>query len=76
MFSIKDKIIVVTGGNGLLGKQIISTFRENGAIAISVDINFEQLGDDDFVMDITSETSVNSVVSVAAVVPAPVPQAT
>jgi len=42
MFSIKDKIIVVTGGNGLLGKQIISTFRENGAIAISVDINFEQ----------------------------------
>ena len=62
MFSIKDKIIVVTGGNGLLGKQIISTFRENGAIAISVDINFEQLGDDDFVMDITSETSVNSVV--------------
>lgn len=62
MFSIKDKILVVTGGNGLLGKQMIATFRENGAIAISVDINFEQKGDDDFVMDITSENSVNSVV--------------
>ena len=64
MFSIKNKIIVVTGGEGLLGKQMISTFRENGAIAISVDINFEQQGVDDFVMDISSENSVNSVVDI------------
>lgn len=62
MFSIKNKIIVVTGGNGLLGKKMITSFRENGAIAISVDINFEQQGDNDFVMDITSENSVKSVV--------------
>jgi NAD(P)-dependent dehydrogenase (short-subunit alcohol dehydrogenase family) len=62
MFSIKNKIIVVTGGNGLLGKQMITTFRENGAIAISVDINFDQQGEYDFVMDITNENSVNSVV--------------
>jgi NAD(P)-dependent dehydrogenase (short-subunit alcohol dehydrogenase family) len=61
MFSLKNKIIVVTGGNGLLGKQMISEFRKNGAIAISVDINFEQQGDDDFVMDISSENSVNTV---------------
>jgi NAD(P)-dependent dehydrogenase (short-subunit alcohol dehydrogenase family) len=62
MFSIKNKIIVVTGGNGLLGKQIITTLRENGAIAISVDIYFEEQGVDDFVMDITIEKSVKSVV--------------
>ena len=62
MFSIKNKIIVVTGGNGLLGKQMIATFRENGAIGISVDIKFDQQGDDDFVMDITCEISVKSVV--------------
>ena len=40
MISIKDKVIVVTGGNGLLGKQMITIFRNNGALAISVDINF------------------------------------
>ncbi|MCZ2484748.1 oxidoreductase [Aquirufa antheringensis] len=62
MFSIKNKIIVVTGGNGLLGRQIITTIRENGAIAISVDIKFDQQGEDDFVMDITIEKSVKSVV--------------
>jgi NAD(P)-dependent dehydrogenase (short-subunit alcohol dehydrogenase family) len=62
MFSIKNKVIVVTGGNGLLGKQMITTFRENGAIAISVDIKYEQQGDDDFVIDITNENSVNSLV--------------
>lgn len=63
MFSIKNKIIVVTGGNGLLGKQMIATFRENGAIAISVDIKFEHQEDHNFLMDITSENSVNSVVA-------------
>lgn len=63
MFSIKNKIIIVTGGNGLLGKQMIITLREMGAIAISVDIKFEQQGDDDFVMDITNENSVNTVVA-------------
>lgn len=63
MFSIKDKIIIVTGGNGLLGKQIITNLRENGAIAISVDINFEKQGDDDFLMDITNEDSVKGLVN-------------
>jgi len=63
MISIKDKVIVVTGGNGLLGKQMITIFRNNGALAISVDINFEKQGDDDFFMDITNEDSVKSVVN-------------
>jgi len=63
MFSIKNKIIVVTGGNGLLGKKMISTFRENGAIAISVDIHFDEQVEDDYVMDITNEDSVKSIVN-------------
>jgi NAD(P)-dependent dehydrogenase (short-subunit alcohol dehydrogenase family) len=63
MFSIKDKVIVVTGGNGLLGKQMVSTFRENGAITISVDIKFDLQGQDDFLMDITDEHSVKSLVN-------------
>src|SRR5436190_13912216 len=58
MFSIKDKVIVVTGGNGLLGRQMVSTFREQGAVVVAADICFEQQGDDDFIIDITDENSV------------------
>ncbi len=58
MFSIKNKVIVVTGGNGLLGKQMVSTFREQGAIVIAADIYFEDKCADDFVIDITDENSV------------------
>jgi len=60
MFSIKDKVIVVTGGNGLLGKQMVSTFREHGAIVIATDLFFNEMDKDDLVMDITDESSVKS----------------
>jgi len=62
MFNLKNKVVVVTGGNGLLGKKMVSTFRENGAIALSVDITFDQQGEHDFLMDITNENSVKSIV--------------
>jgi NAD(P)-dependent dehydrogenase (short-subunit alcohol dehydrogenase family) len=43
---LKDKVIVVTGGNGLLGRAMISDLKSKGAIAISADIsvisNFEE----------------------------------
>ncbi|MGE6353874.1 oxidoreductase [Flavobacterium sp. NPDC079362] len=60
MFSIKDKVIVVTGGNGLLGKQMVSTFREQGAVVIAADIFFEEQYTYDFVIDITNEDSVKN----------------
>lgn len=66
MFSIKDKVIVVTGGNGLLGKQMVSTFREQGAIVIAADIYFETQGADDIIIDISDEYSVKN--GVAAIV--------
>lgn len=66
MFSIKDKIIVVTGGNGLLGKQMVSTFRNQGAIVIAADIYFEEKSQDDLKLDITDENSVKN--GVAAIV--------
>lgn len=59
MFSLKNKIIVVTGGNGLLGKQMVSTFREQGAIVVAADIYFEEKSADDLIIDITDENSVN-----------------
>jgi len=58
MFSIKNKVIVVTGGNGLLGKKMVSSFREQGAIVVAADVYFEDNSSDDFVIDITDEYSV------------------
>lgn len=58
MFSIKEKVIVVTGGNGLLGRQIVSSFREQGATVVAADIHFQSKGLHDLIIDITDETSV------------------
>lgn len=61
---LKDKIIVVTGGEGLLGKAMLATIRREGAIGICADI----LCKDDFKkhqchIDITDEASVRSVIA-------------
>lgn len=60
MFSIKNKVIVVTGGNGLLGKNMVSSFRNQGAIVIAADIHFDKKGIDDIVFDITNKNSVKN----------------
>ncbi|RTY90305.1 SDR family oxidoreductase [Flavobacterium sp. GSN2] len=56
---LKDKIIIVTGGSGLLGKEIIKDLEAKGAIAINADINvatdFEK---NTLTVDITSEESI------------------
>ncbi len=62
MFSVKNKIIVVTGGDGLLGKQIIDKLREREAIAIAIDISFTNQGIYDYIVDITDENSVKKCV--------------
>src|SRR5690349_20548512 len=61
MFSLKDKVLVVTGGNGLLGKQIITRLKEAGAIAIAADINVTN-SDSEIHIDITSEESVRDAI--------------
>ena len=40
MFNIENKVIVVTGGEGLIGRNIVEHFRAYGAIVYSADINF------------------------------------
>ncbi|HTB99837.1 MAG TPA: oxidoreductase [Ferruginibacter sp.] len=62
MFSIKDKVIVVTGSNGLLGNNITKVLRDEGAIVIGADIRFENKTENDYLMDITDEKSVTEVV--------------
>lgn len=61
---VKNKIVIVTGGSGLLGKPMVEHLRANGATAINADINIESnLEEGDFYCDITSEDSVNKLIN-------------
>lgn len=57
---LNNKVIVVTGGNGLLGKEIVKGIIRNGGICINMDINNEST-DDLFLMkcDITDSNSID-----------------
>jgi NAD(P)-dependent dehydrogenase (short-subunit alcohol dehydrogenase family) len=60
---LKNKVIVVTGGKGLLGKALIQQLEADGAIAICADIAVEKESDTDIHIDITDEVSVSDVVN-------------
>lgn len=61
MFSLENKVIVVTGGNGLLGGAMLKRLREAGAIGICADISVEINDSLNIRLDITDEQSVRSV---------------
>lgn len=59
MNSLKGKIIVVTGGSGLIGRSIIKNIVSNGAIAINAEINVIDNLDEGIVnCDVTDADSV------------------
>ena len=58
---LKDKIIIVTGGNGLLGKAIIDRIEAEGAFCINFEINHKTNDDlSNVLCDITSQESMNN----------------
>jgi NAD(P)-dependent dehydrogenase (short-subunit alcohol dehydrogenase family) len=61
--SLIDKVIIVTGGSGLLGREIIKNLESKGAIAINADVNvvtdFEKHTAN---VDITSEESISNAI--------------
>ncbi len=60
MNKLANKIVIVTGGNGLLGKEIISKIREEGGFSINIDINHETTSDLSTIKcDITNIISIN-----------------
>ena len=59
MNSLKNKVIIVTGGSGLLGQEIVDNLKNKGAIAINADINVStDLDNFKLKFDITSEKSI------------------
>jgi NAD(P)-dependent dehydrogenase (short-subunit alcohol dehydrogenase family) len=57
--NLKGKVIIVTGGSGLLGREIVSDLILKGAVAINADINEDiDLNNNTFKIDITIEKSI------------------
>ena len=57
---LKDKVIIVTGGNGLLGSAIVRLIRKEGAFCINFEINHKTNDDlSNVECDITDENSMN-----------------
>src|SRR3989339_1466780 len=56
---LKDKIILVTGGSGLIGKELVADINSKGGKAINADIGVEtNLLDNTLQMDITNDESI------------------
>ncbi|MAU63826.1 MAG: short-chain dehydrogenase [Flavobacteriaceae bacterium] len=65
MSRLKDKIIVVTGGNGLLGRALIKNISKEEGIAINLDINSDHNIDKrSLKCDITSRKSIQSSIKI------------
>ena len=58
--SLKDKIIIVTGGNGLLGSEILLQIKKQGGVGINFDININSNTElTEVECDITDPASIN-----------------
>jgi NAD(P)-dependent dehydrogenase (short-subunit alcohol dehydrogenase family) len=65
--SLEHKIIIVTGGSGLLGKEIVKDVANKGAIAINADINVDtDIEKCNLQVDITSEESVTKAIKLVS----------
>lgn len=61
---LKDKVIIVTGGSGLIGREIMSNIAQKGGIPINADISVETNLQEGLInIDITNESSVRSGIS-------------
>lgn len=60
---LKDKIIIIIGGGGLIGREIVKNIRGNGAIAIDTDIIYETDWDKGlYQLDVTFSEAVDTLI--------------
>ena len=63
MNSLVGKIVVITGGSGLIGRALVKQVREEGGIAINADLQPAEGDEEGFIKcDITSEEQVQALV--------------
>lgn len=59
---LENKVIIVTGGSGLLGKAILADIKNQGGIAINADVNIQKTADlssEEIYCDITDRNCIN-----------------
>lgn len=63
---LKGRNLIVTGGNGLLGREICKDIRKKGGVALNFDIDHTEATDENFFCDITSSDSISECLNQAA----------
>lgn len=62
---LKNKIILITGGSGLLGKAFIDDIKKKGGVPINLDINnVDDLGNNVLNLDINNNDSIDRVIEI------------
>jgi NAD(P)-dependent dehydrogenase (short-subunit alcohol dehydrogenase family) len=63
MDSLTDKVVVITGGSGLLGRSLVKQVRDQGGLPVNADLHPAGEDEDGFVhCDITSEDQIRALV--------------
>lgn len=63
MKDVKSKVIIVTGGNGLIGREIVKELKEYEACVVSADIAFNTYADkNEFRLDLSDNDSIDQLV--------------
>lgn len=63
MIGLNNKVIIVTGGNGLLGRSIVKRLKVEGALVINVDVTETEDDPDVYHADITNTVEVQKLVA-------------
>jgi NAD(P)-dependent dehydrogenase (short-subunit alcohol dehydrogenase family) len=65
MYKVLEKVIIVTGGSGLIGKEIVNHCKENGAIVINADISIENnISLNQIKCDVTTNAGIDHLIKV------------
>jgi NAD(P)-dependent dehydrogenase (short-subunit alcohol dehydrogenase family) len=64
MNNLNDKVIIITGGNGLIGKSLIKRIKSENAICINADLH-NQTADDlsNIICDVTNDKSIDNAIN-------------
>jgi len=62
MYRLENKIIIVTGGNGLIGKELVKKIKKEGAVCYNADIKVNSSIDSEIYCNINDVKSVDSLI--------------